>query len=192
MEIHDDDPDHFEFALKFIYTLEYNAQEIEAKTKIGNDAKKRQALFIVRAYIVADKYDIRRLLPPAAAHLKRVLAGRADTTILESVIEEHYNVCSTPGAPVGKVIAPTIISTFHGYVKIDKFAALLKESPVFAADIAGYYYEQGMFNIRRVECQSCQRTIVCSNTVVVAGGGYAHCPYIDCLRQQPIVDAWHE
>jgi hypothetical protein len=115
MELHDDDPDHFKFVLKFIYTPEYSVQEIEAKTKIGNDAKKRQTLFTVGAYIVADKYDIRRLLSPVANDLNRILTAKADTTILESIIEKHYSVCSTPGAPVGKAIAPTIISTFHDY-----------------------------------------------------------------------------
>jgi hypothetical protein len=192
MELHDDDPDHFEFVLKFIYTPEYSVQEIEAKTKIGNDAKKRQALFIVGAYIVADKYDIRRLLPPAANDLNRILTAKADTTILESIIEKHYSVCSIPGAPVGKAIAPTIISTFHEYVKTDRFATLLKKYPVFAADVAGYYHEEGMFDVRRASCGGCGKMIICSNSGVDGGTGLFHCPRIHCKTKQSIANGWRE
>jgi hypothetical protein len=61
MEFHDDEPDQFELALKFIYTPDYDRSIIE--TMVGDD-KTQRILIAIGLYQIADKYDITRLYAP--------------------------------------------------------------------------------------------------------------------------------
>lgn len=68
MELHDDDPDHFEGVLKFIYTQDYDPATIPSNS---NALQKIQ--FMLGLYKVADKYNVFRLpeltryLPPPSS-----------------------------------------------------------------------------------------------------------------------------
>ncbi|KAF2821943.1 hypothetical protein CC86DRAFT_410338 [Ophiobolus disseminans] len=68
MELHDDDPDHFECVLKFMVTLQYDPNVM--KSTAAKDQKHEVVQYILGVYRVADKYDVGRLLTPAAEHLQ--------------------------------------------------------------------------------------------------------------------------
>ncbi|KAH6881990.1 hypothetical protein BKA58DRAFT_11610 [Alternaria rosae] len=70
MELHEDDPEHFEFLLKFIYTGAYNKQEI---TKLAADDRSKRVLIPIGVHAVADKYNVAKLYEPAAENVKAVL-----------------------------------------------------------------------------------------------------------------------
>jgi hypothetical protein len=170
MELHDDDPDHFEFVLKFIYTLNVNANDVKFRT---NDTRKtkdvvkeglRQVQFILGVYIVTDKDNIEPLLPHIANHLKDFLAARPLTQYLEPIIEKYYGVYSAPNSAAGQAIASSVIHIFSGYAKSSEFANLPRKYPIFAADIAGYYHQEGMFDVRRFKCYKCKKRNVYLNT----------------------------
>jgi hypothetical protein len=164
-ELHDDDPDHFEFAHKFICSLAYDSKEVEIKS--GNSDKPEEAKFITGVYTVEDKYNIWRLLQPATDHLGEALKVTPTKEVLESAIRAHYIPCSTPGSIAGKVVASTTIRYFRELVRTDDFDALLGNFPVFAADIAMYYHEQGMFNVRRLNCH-CGKKVLANNDEIIA------------------------
>jgi hypothetical protein len=111
---------------------------------------------------VLDKYAIWRLLQPAADHLGGALELKPTKEVLECVIGAHYSTCSTSSSIAGKVIASTTIRCFRELIRTNDFAALLRKFPVFAADIAVNYHEQGMFNVRRFNCH-CGKKVLAKN-----------------------------
>jgi hypothetical protein len=161
MELHDDDPDHFACALKFIYTHVFDVQDIKFST--DKDENLEKALFILGVQTVADKYDIQRLVPSTINSLEKVLKLKVDVAILESIIKKHYGVCSAPGSAIGEVIARTTICNFHSFVAMEGFAVLLNKYAIFASDIAQYYHKQGMFNVRRYKCECCASELLHHN-----------------------------
>jgi hypothetical protein len=101
---------------------------------------------------VLDKYVIWRLLQPAADHLGEALKAKPTKEVLESVIRAHYSTCSTSSSVAGKAIASITICYFRELVRTNDFTVLLGKFPVFAADIAIYNQEHGIFNVRRLTC----------------------------------------
>jgi hypothetical protein len=137
MELLGDDFDHFEVALKFIYTLVYDAQEI--KTRANKHDKLGEAIFIMGIYKVAEKYDIKRLLHPTADHLQKVIEATTGSVIVDSVVRKHYSTCSYPGSIMGAAIASTTTSS-RKKLSSTKFVVLIHTFPVFGADIALHHY----------------------------------------------------
>jgi hypothetical protein len=138
---------------------------------------------------VADKYDIWRLLQPAADHLGKALQATPTKEVLGSAIRGHYSTCSTSGSVAGKVIASTTIRFFRDLVQTDSFAALLGGFPVFAADIAVYYHEEGMFNVRRIDCQCGRKNLFNNDGGYVSNTVNLNCHY--CPRKvSPGPQAW--
>jgi hypothetical protein len=166
MELYHDDPNHFEFALKFIYSLAYDSEKVNIKS--SNSGKEEEVKFITGVYTVADKYDIWRLLQPAADHLGETLKATPTKEVLESAIRGHYSICSTSGSIAGKVVASTTICYFRKLVRMDAFAALLGNFPVFAADVAVYYHAQGMFAVRRSNCHCGKRNLTNDDDITVS------------------------
>jgi len=187
MELHEDDPEHFEFVLKFIYTLNYDVNAIE--TAVGKDEKHEIVQYILGVYRVADKYDIGRLLGPAAAHLHKVLNTITEDSTLEFVVQHHYGSCSAPGHAAGNTIASTIIDTCRKFVRTQAFRTLLAKFPVFASDIALCYHEQGMFSIRRFKCKCGRKELVADPKVNEDASVRWYC--VTCNQWQGIeVDDW--
>jgi hypothetical protein len=89
MELHDDDPDHFEIALKFMYTLEYDAAAIDTKVGAAQNLKK---MIIIGLYTVADKYDVHRLIVPAGNQFNKIFIVEADHDVLETVIRAYSRI----------------------------------------------------------------------------------------------------
>jgi hypothetical protein len=107
MKLHDDDPDHFEFALKFTYTLEYDTAPIEEKT--GKDQNLKTMKSIIGIYTVADKYEIQRLIAPAGDYLSKIFTMQSHHEVLEAVIRAYYAVCTHPGQAIGNAMATLVL-----------------------------------------------------------------------------------
>jgi hypothetical protein len=88
MELHDDDAEHFEFALRLMYTQDYDQVAIEklelAKDEIG------LAAFPLGIHTIADKYDIKCLIRPAIDDLYGTLR-----TPLATVFWSPSSRCTT-------------------------------------------------------------------------------------------------
>jgi hypothetical protein len=82
MELHDDDLDHFQFALEVIYTLRYNNNAVNAIT--GKDKDFKRIEFAMGLYTVADKYKITRLIYPAAKDIRsRLVDSECDEVLIQ-------------------------------------------------------------------------------------------------------------
>jgi hypothetical protein len=70
MELHEDDPDHFEFVLKFIYSEHYDSTAVKTTADQAVDNLR----FVVGVYRVADKYDVAKLLDPSVEHFQQIMS----------------------------------------------------------------------------------------------------------------------
>jgi predicted SprT family Zn-dependent metalloprotease len=151
MELHDDDPDHFKFALEFIYTQHYNHNAANAIT--GKDDVVKRIQFAMGLYTVANKYEITKLMSPAANDLRSRLIASKSEEVLKSVIRAHYRSCSVPEHHMGKIIAKTTMRRYHAFFKTADFKSLLATIPAFASDIALACHAEDCFNLRVHYCK---------------------------------------
>jgi hypothetical protein len=151
MELHGDDPDHFKFALEFIYTQHYDHSVFNAIT--GKDDAFKRMQFAMGLYTVADKYKITRLMSPATNDLRSRLIISRNDEVLKSVIKAHYRSCSVPEHETGKIIAQTSIHNYHAFIRTADFKFLLTTLPAFASDIALVCHAEDCFNLRVHYCE---------------------------------------
>ncbi|KAF2643831.1 hypothetical protein P280DRAFT_546719 [Massarina eburnea CBS 473.64] len=158
MELHDDDPDHFEFILKFIYTGCY---DYEAVTQLANGDTIKRGLTPVQIYVIADKYDVRRLYEPAMKEIETILKAepRYDYVMLKAVIEEYYNSHGGGGSPLGLLISKVLLGHNHSFTETPDFENLLMRFSALGGDMALVYHRQGMFQTRPLVCRHCLLTI---------------------------------
>jgi hypothetical protein len=78
MTLHDDDAEHFEFFLKFMYTHHYDKDAI---AKLAAEDKNRRVSIPSEIHAVADKYDMPLLLEPIAKDVEELLAGEVPCTL---------------------------------------------------------------------------------------------------------------
>jgi hypothetical protein len=176
MELHDDDPDHFELALKFIYTLDYNKNTINT---IAGSNKAKRILIALGIYRIADKYDIIRLYAPASDDVLATLKSTPDKSyaILREVIRFHYETCSSADTSMGKAITSVMLDDRRDFMREKDFEAIMQSFPVFAADMALIYKREGMFQIRKAVCESCNNVNLLDTTL---GSSYYNLRYGTC------------
>ncbi|KAF2123058.1 hypothetical protein BDV96DRAFT_639606 [Lophiotrema nucula] len=136
MEFHEDDPDHFEFALKFIYTLEYDKDEIK---RLTNNDPDKQLLIPIGIHAVADKYSITKLIAPASDHIKSQLESlrhNYDQSSLFAIISAYYETCADADSQVGQALVDILLTRYSDTAKGETFHALLKDFPTFSTDVA--------------------------------------------------------
>jgi hypothetical protein len=135
MTVHDDDPEYFEFFLKFMYTHHYDKDAI---VKLAGGDKNRRVSIPFEIHAVADKYDMPILLDPIAKDVKELLADDLQCTLklLQTLIPAHYKSVSSAGGPVGKIIVSKIQTKYDEFRDTDEFASLVKAYPIFGADVA--------------------------------------------------------
>jgi hypothetical protein len=134
-----DDPQTFEYMLKFMYTNEIVLPPVQYpndKTKIDRDI-----LTPIRLYILADKYEIAPLLrhtsSQVAAAMKThssLLNGEAVPTIVAA----YYNCCTYARSVMGDAIASGLIinpSRWLGYGDNEALGSLVVAHSHFAADL---------------------------------------------------------
>jgi hypothetical protein len=133
-ELHEDDPDYFEFMLKSIYTSDYDKKDIE---ELAGGAKTKRATIPIGIHQVADKYDISNICERAGEDIKGILeAAKDDIEILEHVIHEYYAHAIDPDEPMGKSIVAVLLKIHQAFIKNSNFEDLLMSYPVFGADVA--------------------------------------------------------
>jgi hypothetical protein len=134
MALHDDDPENFELALRFMYTHEYDQTTAEKLAPVTDDIKR--AAFALGIHIIADKYDINRLISPAVEDLRQILLESTSNQVLKSVIEKHYNSCTRTGTLMGDLIVSMVLKKYLLFRQSETFTELLGCTPLFATDVA--------------------------------------------------------
>jgi hypothetical protein len=174
MEIHDDDPDHFEFILKHIYTQKFDAAAIN--TLAAGDCVRRVTT-PVGIYLVADKYNMSSsLLRKIVSDTSRVLHRNKYTLdVLLSLVPLCYGMISKVDHPFGKLLVKEILRKSRNVTTSDDFKNMVKAHPIFGADMAlllgeesvSYYCERceesnkellpDAIQSMRIECLKCCR-----------------------------------
>jgi hypothetical protein len=159
MELYDDEPDSFELALKFIYTLDYDKSTIET---MAGDNKIKRTLIAQGVYQVADKYDITRLYAPASDDVLATLKSTPDSKfeILRKVIRSHYETCSGTDTPMGKAIISVMLEDRRNFMREEDFEVIMQSFPAFTVDIALNHKREGMFNVRKAVCSCKSITLI--------------------------------
>lgn len=168
MTLHDDDPSHFEFALKFMYTLNYDISAIEEGS--GKDNKSKRVEFAMGMCTIADKYDIKRLVQPAHDDLHQNVDAISDTKTLVAVIEAIYEMSPDFRVNFVKLILTTIFKAHHYFIGSHEFAELCKTCPEFAADF--------ITSMERRQCVTCKKTLMFSVAHIELGNScHGNCNY---------------
>jgi hypothetical protein len=158
MEIHDDDPDNFEFVLKFLYDGDYDKDAIE---KMSNSDKDKRISISLGIYLIADKYGIERLYAPAAGDillaLKSVPVHEMHETLL-LIVNTHYQTILDADTSIGKMLVSFILDQDRDIIASDDFRTSMEFYPVFAADIALGLSRGGFLKFKPARC-SCGWTI---------------------------------
>jgi hypothetical protein len=158
MEIYDDDPDNFEFVLKFIYTEDYNKDAI---VKMSNGDKAKRISIPLGIYAIADKYDIKRLYAPAIDDILTNLESIPVHEIhgmLPVVVHTPYETIPSANTPIGKMLVSFLLNKGRDTMASDDFLASMESFPVFAADVALGLFREGLFKYKPARC-SCGWTI---------------------------------
>ncbi|KAF2123008.1 BTB/POZ protein [Lophiotrema nucula] len=155
MELHDDDPELFEIMLKFVYTGIYNMNEIN--NIFHNDISKN-VLVPVRLSILADKYDINGILPPAAEHalskLRALSMGNFGS--IKACIECLYGACVQPNTAIGQSIVAAMLKHGKGSTKWgQELEPMILRYPILGADIALHQNKQELLNVQKRKCLEC-------------------------------------
>ncbi|KZM22069.1 uncharacterized protein EKO05_0007858 [Ascochyta rabiei] len=132
IELHDDDPDHFEFLLKYIYTYQYDTDTI---IKLAMDDPERRVTIPISVYAVADKYDVPRIYDPITADVRSQLNIDA-FELLEAAISTHYASVASVGGPLGKLFASILLEGQRKFTDTPAYRELVFSNPVFGADMA--------------------------------------------------------
>jgi hypothetical protein len=113
MELQDDNPEHFEFALRFMYTPEYDHATAEKLAPATDEIK--CAAFALGIHTIADKYDINRLISPAVADLRQILLKTTSNQALKSVIKKTLRLLHSDRDANGQT------DCLHGFEEAPRF-----------------------------------------------------------------------
>jgi hypothetical protein len=144
IELHDDVPEHFEIALRFLYTQRYD-EEVVSNLAANDNVK--GILIPIGVHFIADKYDIDLLAEPIAEDLKVKLGSSTDRKTYTTAIQRFYAACSNAGNPVGKTISKAVMDHQPQYLSTAEFRSLMEEFPYFGADIALDMHRRDTINI---------------------------------------------
>jgi hypothetical protein len=133
MELHDDDPKMFKIMLKFIYTGVYDMSD--ALSELPYNDIENSLLLTVQAGIIADKYNIEKMLDPAAKDLGQQLRIWGMHDILGKVVQAHYDDCTWVGSALGKAITAEINAHFRDWKRTKLFKELTRDYAEFATDL---------------------------------------------------------
>ena len=135
MEIHDDNPDHFEFVIRHIYTQDFDAAAIDTLA-VGDCV--RRVTIPLGIYLVADKYNMpSSLLRNIVTNTETVLCRSEYTlNVLLSLVPLCYGIISKADHPFGIRLAKEILRRFRKAISSNNFANIVKAHPVFGADVA--------------------------------------------------------
>lgn len=134
IELHNDVPEHFEIALKFLYTHRYDKDDI---VKLVAKDKSNRIFIPIGVNGIADKYDIDLLAECMADDVKATLLTHMKWSSYKAVVGEFYRNNSRAGSPVGLIIAQNIWEdTAYRFLASSECKDLMQQFPCFGADIA--------------------------------------------------------
>lgn len=179
MTVHDDDPEYFEFFLKFIYTHHYDKDAI-VKLAAGDTA--RRVSIPSEIHVVADKYDMPLLIKPILKDVEELLAGEVPCTLtlLQSLIPAYYKAVSNVGSHLGKIFVSTIETKCDSFFSTDQFASLAKGYPIFGADVAFFQRK-----LRSWTCPTCRHVSATNLSGLRAKG--KTCTYCESCGQSQVL-----
>jgi len=176
MELHEDDPEYFEFLLKFMYTGAYNKHEI---AKLAGDDKIKRVLVPIGVHAIADKYDVAKLYEPAAEDVKAVLVEAAqDREMLITAIRAHYGTEVNVDGAMGRLITYVVLENHQDLLRTKDFEQLLLAHPTFAADVALNLQRNALSALTAGWCVGCRA----NHNIDAAGMRKAGCTHFYCPR----------
>jgi len=180
MELHEDDPEHFEFLLKFIYTGAYNKHDI---AKLAGSGSNKRILVPIGMHAIADKYDVAKLYEPAAEDVKAVLMEASKgQDILITAIRAHYSTEVNVDGAMGRLITSVVFEKHQDFVRTKDFEQLLLAHPTFAADVALNSQRNNALSALTVAlCNRCGNQNIDAASLRRAGKLHFCCP--NCSRQ---------
>ncbi|KAL1798859.1 hypothetical protein ACET3X_002896 [Alternaria dauci] len=139
IEVHDDDPQSFEYLLKFLYTMEIVIVPEDIVAGVTKDID-QDILAPTSLYILADKYEIAPLLRRtvgmvAAALITHRKSLGAENT--KTIVTAYYTHCLRAQSSMGSAIAFGLVYYTCWILRgdIDKISALVTAHCPFAADL---------------------------------------------------------
>jgi len=183
MELHEDDPEYFEFLLKFMYTGAYNKHEI---AKLAGDDKIKRVLVPIGVHAIADKYDVAKLYEPAAEDVKAVLVEAAkDKEMLITAIHAHYGTEVNVDGAMGRLITSVVFEKHQDLVRTKDFEQLLLAHPSFAADVALNAQRNNALSVLKVGyCGTCGNHNIDVAGLRKIGRSHFYCP--QCARHNAL------
>jgi hypothetical protein len=169
--------------MKFIYTIEYDKNVIQAMA--GNDKIKR-ILIPMGIYTIADKYAITRLYSPAYDDFVATLHSISDHDyeIMPAVIMAHYGSetgCSAD-TPMGSLITSFLLEHRRDFLNYGNFETLIEEFPWFAVDVVLKSKHQGVFHIRKASSSECGHQMWVDTSDKSSFYSTVHAPCISCAQ----------
>ncbi|KAH8641632.1 hypothetical protein IG631_04573 [Alternaria alternata] len=160
IQLHEDNPECFEFLLNFIYTGIYDKDEI---ARLAGSDNLRRVLIPIGIYAVADKYDVVPIYGPAAEDVKTVLmsAAKDREDMLTTAIKAYYGTEVKTDGSMGRLITAVIFKQYKDLLNTEGFGKWLLAYPIFAADLALRSQRSKSLGDRdRAKCSNCSEKIV--------------------------------
>lgn len=130
LDVHDDDIEHFELMLKFIY-------DGNLKPSSESDTFDKQMLRAVKLWILADKYGMSALAERTTALVKTALyKAKSDCVVLEAALHEYYGSNPMSDTVMGKAITSCLNTFYRGYSSSEVFENMVETCNTFGADVA--------------------------------------------------------
>jgi hypothetical protein len=128
LDIHDDNPEHFEIMLKYLYTYKY-------ETPDGVSDFEKQFIIPIGLHTLADKYVVEGLGARAVEAFGYDKSKILDADECEQLVQAHYEYCAQVDSPMGQAITGYILVVLKSFMYTDMFAALVQRYPILGADI---------------------------------------------------------
>lgn len=134
MDIHDNDPAHFETLLKYMHTLEYDKDTIAV---LANGDLIQELLVLANLCAIADKYDVSIILESIAqdVRLKLLALEKKDGKHLNKIVSSHYENTVETGGTLVSVIAAYVIESYTRFMADASCMPLVETCWSFGTDV---------------------------------------------------------
>ena len=135
MEIHDNEPDQFEFLLKYLYTYYYDGAAID---KLSEGDKTKRMLFIIGLHALMEKYDIPCISDHIVLdlHEQMKLHDTIEDNSLQALLSAHYNIAVAVGGAMGRALADCVLQGDRSFTGTKEYEEMVVSNPIFGADMA--------------------------------------------------------
>jgi len=138
IEMHDDNPDHFEIMLKYLYTKHY---QISEKSRLAPQLVEN-FIHPIGVHLLADKYEVEGLCSAAVdafgclSHWDpEKCAFKLDVAGLNEMVGVHYGACEIVGSGMGNCIVDFLFQHRKFHTMASDIKRLVHRFPAFGADI---------------------------------------------------------